>query len=212
MEIDQRVLQRICAVLAACALGYALFKASLFLLLQAQRRKRLRTIPTAPDSVPVLGHLTTLINHPLPWERMLDWCKVYDSDIVRWYLPFEDWIVVRGGEAMRAVLQTKFRDFDKEVAMSFHPFLCILGSGLVTSHGQLWQTQRKLMTPAFKGDILQEVIDISVRATERLSAKLDACQASGTSIEIDEEFRLLTLQVRAPQVSGYHRHQSAVAT
>lgn len=191
------VLQRIFIVIAACALGFALYKSTLFFLVQAQRRKRLRPIPTAPDSVPILGHLFSLINHPLPWERMLEWCKVYDSDIVRWYLPFEDWIIVRGGEAMRAVLQTKFRDFDKEVAMSFHPFLCILGSGLVTSHGQLWQTQRKLMTPAFKGDILQEVIDISMRATQRLSAKLDSCQASGSSIEIDEEFRLLTLQVSA---------------
>ena len=151
----------------------------------------------APDSVPVLGHLFALINHPLPWEQMLAWCDQRNTDIVHWFLPTEDWIVIRGGEAMRQVLQTKFKDFNKEVAMSFHPFLCILGSGLVTSHGQLWQQQRKLMTPAFKGDILQEVIHISTRASQRLFEKLDSCQSSGKHCEIELEFRLLTLQVRS---------------
>jgi Cytochrome P450 len=187
---------RIVAVAAACAVGFALFKVLLLGLQTVDRRRRLRGIPVAPGSVPFLGHLFALIKHPLPWERMLDWCNECSTDIVHWKLPFEDWIIVRGGEAMRTTLQTRFKDFNKEVAMSFHPFLCILGTGLVTSHGQLWQKQRRLMTPAFKGDILQEVIDISVRATARLSAKLDASQASGATVEIDEEFRLLTLQAR----------------
>ena len=184
------------AIAAACVLGVAVFKVALLILQSFQRRRALRRIPCAPGHVPLLGHLFALINHPLPWERMLEWCNECDTDIVRWMLPLEDWVIIRGGDAMRAVLQTRFKDFNKEVAMSFHPFLCILGSGLVTSHGQLWQKQRKLMTPAFKGDILQEVVGISMRAVARMFKKLEAAASKSTTVEVDEEFRLLTLQVR----------------
>jgi cytochrome P450 len=160
------------------------------------RRRKLRDIPLGSGHLPVLGHIVALLNAPEPWKLMLKWLNDSNSDIVRFCLPFDDWVVVRGAEPMRAVLQTQIRDFNKEMDLSFHPFLCILGTGLVTSHGELWQTQRRLMTPAFKGEILQDVISVSLRATARLSAKLDACQASASTIEIDEEFRLLTLQVR----------------
>lgn len=159
------------------------------------RRWRLGHIPLAPGGMPFIGHLIGMATHPLPWELMLSWNDALQKDIIRWCLPFEDWIVVRGGECMKAVLQTKFKDFHKEMAMSFHPFLCILGTGLVTSHGELWQQQRKMMTPAFKGDILQNVVSTSVEAVKRLMSKLDPLSESGGVIEIEEEFRLLTLQV-----------------
>lgn len=163
-----------------------------------QRRRKMESIPLGVGSVPALGHLFTLLAAPEPWTLMLRWLNESGRDICRFMLPLDDWVVVRGGEAMRAVLQAQFRDFEKEKGVSFHPFLCILGSGLVTSEGQLWQSQRRLMTPAFKGDVLQEVIGISLSATRRLAAKLERCKASASTIEIDEEFRLLTLQVRAP--------------
>jgi len=161
------------------------------------RRRKLAPIPRAPGALPLLGNLVGVGSHPLPWQLMLDWCYELNSNVVRWNLPFEDWVVVRGGECMRAVLQTNFKHFSKETAMSFKPFLCILGTGLVTSHGQLWQQQRKLMTPAFKGEaLLSNVIGISVRAVARMAAKLEQARASVSSVEISEEFRLLTLQAR----------------
>ena len=186
-----------CLVLAAVSLSIA---AAAFIGYHGvetyQRRRKIQSIPLGSGSLPILGHLFALLRAPEPWTVMLRWFGESGRDICRFALPLEDWIVVRGGEAMRAVLQSQFRDFQKEVGVSFHPFLCILGSGLVTSEGQLWQSQRRLMTPAFKGDILQEVIGISISATRRLAAKLESCRASGSTIEIDEEFRLLTLQVR----------------
>lgn len=185
-------------LVATCLVALVAVKAFIMVVASVYRRAKLHHIPLAPGCAPLLGHIFCLINHPLPWELMLEWVEQSKGNMVRWCLPFEDWVVVRGGSAMRSVFQTKFRDFNKEVAMSFHPFLCILGTGLVTSHGDLWQKQRKLMTPAFKGDILQEVIGISYNATNRLDEKLRACAKAKDSVEMDEEFRLLTLQARAP--------------
>jgi Cytochrome P450 len=177
--------------------GIALFVCVVFILRAFAAAKarwtRLQPIPKAENSTPLLGHLLALVWHPMPWEEMLSWTK--GGSIVHWWLPGDDWLSVQGGEAMRTVLQTNFKDWDKETQMSFQPFLCILGTGLVTSHGTLWQQQRKLMTPAFKGDILTKVINNSVKAVERLALKIETIAASGSCPEMDEEFRLLTLQV-----------------
>lgn len=35
--------------------------------------------------------------------------------------------------------QTKQRLYEKDLDFSYHPFLPILGSGLVTANGALWQ-------------------------------------------------------------------------
>jgi hypothetical protein len=44
----------------------------------------------------------------------------------------------------------------------------ILGTGLVTSEGALWAKQRKLVSNAFRVEILDDIIGVSLRAVERL--------------------------------------------
>lgn len=180
---------------AATALGVLfLFWLLVHVVASAVRRWHLRSIPHAPSSLPVLRHLHNLAFDRAPWSVMSSWIESTSEMMITWGLPLQDFVMVRGGEAMKTVFQTRFKDWHKDVGLSFHPFLCILGSGLVTSEGELWQKQRKLMTPAFKGDILQEVIEIGLRAVSRLMKKLDELKEADT-VEIEEEFRLLTLQV-----------------
>lgn len=57
---------------------------------------------------------------------------------------------------MRAV-QTKQRLYEKDTNFSYYPFMPILGTGLVTANGSLWQTQRLLIGPALRMDMLDEV-------------------------------------------------------
>lgn len=159
------------------------------------RQWKLAKIPRVPGGFPLLRQLPWMALSPLPWDLMATWIDNTKYNIMLWGLPFQDFVIVRGGEAFKQVLQTRFKDWHKEMSLSFHPFLCILGSGLVTSEGSLWQKQRKSMTPAFKGDILQDVIGIGQRAVQRLMAKMDNFAGTANTIEIEEEFRLLTLQV-----------------
>lgn len=50
--------------------------------------------------------------------------------------------------------QTKHRLYEKDLGFSYKPYLPILGSGLVTANGMLWQKQRVLIGPALRLDIL----------------------------------------------------------
>lgn len=69
-------------------------------------------------------------------------------------------------------MQMKQRLYEKDLGFSYHPFLPILGSGLVTANGSLWQTQRVLIGPALRMDILDDVVNIAKSAVDRLSKKL----------------------------------------
>lgn len=77
----------------------------------------------------------------------------------------------------RLSVQTKQRLYEKDLDFSYHPFLPILGSGLVTANGALWQTQRVLIGPALRMDILDDVVEIAKSAVDRLSKKLATAKA-----------------------------------
>ena len=67
-------------------------------------------------------------------------------------------VVVGSPEGLKRVFQTNQRNYVKDLDFSFHPFLPILGTGLVTAQGDLWQQQRLLMAPTLRVDVLDDVV------------------------------------------------------
>ena len=87
------------------------------------------------------------------------------------------------------------KNYSKDLEFSYAPFLDILGTGLVTSGGDTWRKMRGNISKALRVEILDEIIAIATRAVDRLCVKLDAIKGTGESIDMENEFRLLTLQV-----------------
>jgi cytochrome P450 len=112
-------------------------------------------------------------------------------------------IVVRDPEAMKRIFQTGYKHYQKDLKLSYHPFLPILGTGLVTSDGDLWQKQRTLMGPALRVEVLDDIIMIAHEATARLCVKLQQYVGTRKTVNIEEEFRFLTLQVQT-HTHGVH--------
>ena len=67
-------------------------------------------------------------------------------------------VIVGSAEGLKRVFQTNQRNYVKDLDFSFHPFLPILGTGLVTAQGKLWQQQRLLMAPTLRVDVLDDVV------------------------------------------------------
>ena len=153
----------------------------------------LRKVPSAPGGDRPLGHIWSLWNST-PWELLTEWL-MQNPPIVKVNIFLRKMVLVGSPEALKEVYQTKFRSFAKDVDFGFLPFLPILGTGLVTAHGELWQKQRLLMAPTLRVDILKRVISLTTQAVTRLNFKLEAAKASKTPIELEEEFRLMTLQI-----------------
>ncbi|CAD7702199.1 unnamed protein product, partial [Ostreobium quekettii] len=156
-------------------------------------RKGLSGVPTAPGCDIFTGHALSLLMANTPWERMLDWLIDLEP-IVRWRLFLRNCLMVRHPEILRRIFQTNFRAYEKDLA-SYEPFLAILGTGLVTSNGRLWQHQRQLMLPALRVEILDYIVGKAKEVVDLLSAKLEGLRGTGRAIDMEEEFRRITLQV-----------------
>ncbi len=163
-----------------------------------RRELMLCAIPSAPGGNPLLGHALPLLRAPESgkgaWDVIEEWATV-KGGVCRYRILGTHSVIIADAGALKRIFQTKFKNYIKDLRLSYHPFLPILGTGLVTADGDLWQKQRLLMAPALRVDILDDIIPIAKRAVDRLSAKLEHVRGTGVPVHLEEEFRLVTLQV-----------------
>jgi cytochrome P450 len=183
--------------LALAALAALAAVRLLRLLLDMRRVARgLAGVPLAPTGGRwLLPHARALLAGT-PWDVMEAWVAPTPRKLVQACIGHRRMVLVGSAAGARDVFQSRARAFAKDTDFSFKPFLPILGTGLVTAAGPLWQAQRLLIAPALRVDVLDAVPPIAAAAAARLIAKLDAATVDGPAVvDMEEEFRLLTLQV-----------------
>ena len=185
METLWLSLQLVAMAAAAAALG--------FLALLALRLRRidacLALVPQAKGGIPLLGHALLLVKGR-PWTLMAEWCRSA-GNIVTFQMADQRVVYVTHPKLIKRVLLTNHRNYHKDLSSSYKHFMCILGKGLVTSEGEKWRKGRLLLSHALRIDILDEVPAIALDGFSRLATKL----ASGNLVDLNEEYRHLTLQV-----------------
>eukprot|EP00049_Salpingoeca_infusionum_P000259 m.38465 g.38465 ORF g.38465 m.38465 type:complete len:530 (+) comp10204_c0_seq2:165-1754(+) len=165
-------------------------------------------IPRPSGYIPFLGHALQLAGDG-PWDVIFNWVQKNDFDMMCMDFLGNPGVVIADPERLRHVLSTKQSIYVKDIALSYKPFLNILGNGLVTSDGELWHKQRTLLSHALRVDILEETAPVAKRAADRLSVLLERHVESGEPIEIGEEFRILTLQVIGELILSLTPEESA---
>ena len=159
----------------------------------------LRNAPMAPGYLPLIGHTITLFkavgNYPCTWDLFARWSTATAPKPVRVQIFTRHCVVIADPSTMKRVMSSNLKNYAKDLEFSYAPFLEILGTGLVTSGGDTWRKMRGHISKALRVEILDEIIAIATRAVERLCSKLDAVKGKGESVDMENEFRLLTLQV-----------------
>ncbi len=112
-------------------------------------QRMLAPIPNASDYNWLLGQAIPLLMAPKQqgigaWDLMMRWLHE-KGPIVRFRILGTQGVLVGDPLALKRIFQQRFKSYAKDLGMSYHPFLPILGSGLVTSDGDLWQKQRLLL-------------------------------------------------------------------
>ncbi|POM73887.1 Cytochrome p450, partial [Phytophthora palmivora] len=116
--------------------------------------KRVRYLPS---KIPVLGNAIELLRNS---ERMYDWISdqivPFDGEPFTLSLPGkDDMIFIAKPEHIEQVLKTQFDNFPK--SQHIHDvFFDLLGDGIVTTNGETWKRQRRVLVNLFSARALRE--------------------------------------------------------
>jgi cytochrome P450 len=149
----------------------------------------LALIPQPCQPIPVLGHALKLAGAE-PWNIMARWCEEA-GNMITFNVAGQRVVYVNDPKLIKRVLLTNQRNYCKDIGTSYKHFMCLLGSGLVTSEGEKWKKGRLLLSHALRIDILDEIPMITHSAISKIISKMN----TNESVDLNEEFRHMTLQV-----------------
>jgi cytochrome P450 len=105
--------------------------------------------------------------------------------------------VLRHPDHIKDVLVTNASAFDKQ-HIAFHRLARVLGDALVTSDGERWRRQRRLVQPAFARSRLIQYSTAMVNEAARTAERL----AAGGAFDLSREFNALTLRIVSRTLFG----------
>lgn len=167
----------------------------------------LSKLPTMRHNIPVLGH-ALLLAGAAPWSKMAVWSMypeknlpkkrtdgTHTSRLVTFNVAGMRVIYINEPRLLRRVLLTHQRNYRKALAAAYKHFMCLLGTGLVTAEDEHWKRGRLLLSHAMRIDIVEDVPEMAMHAVDRIQKKLDAVKGTCGSVDLNEEYRHMTLQV-----------------
>jgi len=145
--------------------------------------------PPGPRALPLLGNLLELKRDVLRYYE--EWSRQY-GDIVALRLGTWPAMLVSHPDHIEHVLVKNHRNFIK-FRFFFHHVRSICYQGLLTSEGEFWHRQRRLMAPAFHSQRLPAYGEATPRYSERM---LENWQP-GSLRDIHLDMMALTLSIAA---------------
>src|SRR5690242_411598 len=150
-----------------------------------------KTIPQVKGDF-LLGNLSQMVANP--FQALCDWQRDY-GDLVSFRLGTRQFYLFSHPKLVEQALIKQSDVFTKH----YHPekpigLALVLGQGLVTSQGEVWQRQRRLMQPVFQRSNITTLLP---QITTAGSNMLDRWRklGDGAGINLAEEMTRLTLEV-----------------
>jgi len=109
-------------------------------------------------------------------------------------------IVTTDSDIVKHILQTNNRNYTK--SRGYQIMGRALGKGLLTSEGEFWFKQRKLIQPAFHRKKLQHITVTMGEIVERCVERWKGLQQSGKAFDMLDEMNQLTMEIVARGLFG----------
>ncbi len=156
--------------------------------------------PPGPRGRATVRWLKLLARQEGPLE-FLDQMGARYGDVSLLDMPKRRICVVKGPDAMRHVLLANQDNYKK--SSQYELLTPVLGNGLVTSEGELWQRQRRLVQPMFAKRHLEPFADHMAAAAEAALSAWEASWPDGRRIELASEILHIGLDTVGRALVGH---------
>jgi cytochrome P450 len=127
---------------------------------------------------------------------LIDWIdENFDQfgDIYKASIYSGDAYVIRNLQHVRHVLQRNWQNYTK--GLSIKRVELLVGRGLISSEGELWKRQRRLVQPAFHHDVIAGLLPIITDANTKLLKKWERAARQKTSVNITHDLSVMVLEL-----------------
>ncbi len=108
--------------------------------------------------------------------------------------------VINHPESVKRVLLTNHRNYTKGNGMDRVKLL--LGNGIMTSEGDLWRRQRRMMQPSFHRRVIDQFSALISEINSKYAERWAACAARGEAVNISHDTSELTLEIVLRSIFG----------
>ena len=153
----------------------------------AQQSTR-RPSPPSPAVEHDLGNTDETFDLLRAWfDEYGDVYRVYSRARRSW-----TWVITHPDDVKR-VLVNNHRNYTKGVGID--RIRLLLGDGIMTSEGNLWRRQRRMMQPAFHRSVIERFAGVVRRENAALADDWERAARSGALINVTESISRLTLRI-----------------
>ena len=159
--------------------------------------------PPGPQGLPLLGVTLELRRDPLGFLRRM--AREY-GDVVYFPLFFQSRVLLSHPDDIEQVLVVQQQKFHKGrlLKQATHR---VLGQGLLTSEGEFWRRQRRLVQPAFQRSRIAEYAPVVV---ELARAHIEKWR-DGEARDLAEEMLQITMSIAVKTLFGLELKEEALA-
>ena len=162
-------------------------------------RRYFRTPATAPgpSGPQMLAQLRFIRQDPLGFLQRM---RSAYGGVVQFPIPSPPSYLVSEPASVRRVLVDRARRYDK-ATVQYRSLSLVTGEGLLTTSGDVWRRQRRMVQPAFHRAGLEAVVGHAAGATEELVARWGDT-SRGAVIDVDEAMMRVALETVGGSLFG----------
>lgn len=139
----------------------------------------------------------------VPSHSLLDWMeqnRIRVGDIFRATLYGSEVYVVSDPHFVNHVLRKNWQNYTKGLAIKRVTLL--LGPGLISSEGEFWKSQRRLIQPAFHFKVLIGLRDLIIEANAALLRKWERAARLREPVNVTNDISIMVLQLVLSSIFG----------
>ncbi|EDW31621.1 GL11221 [Drosophila persimilis] len=171
-----------------------------YLELKSLRRRRVLNKFKGPKVLPVVGNAHQLGRTPPEiLGQMFEWWYQHDKDNFRYWIGYYPNLMVTRTKYFEFILSSQTLISKAEVYSLMQPWL---GLGLLTSTGSKWHKHRKMITPSFHFNVLQDFHEVMNEKSTKFIKHLKNVSGGGSIFDFQEQAHFLTLDIICETAMG----------